>query len=254
MNIIWVSAGSKTNLQNLHESGSISAPFTNLKQAMNKITNSSKVFWTIYVSPGFYPDPFTIPSEKIICIVGASRITMLGEATWKIAGKLSSIVVFRDIGIDKLIIQDDLIKPISQEAAIGLENTSVNEITKTAKGKVDIGIASISAASEKFAATLGGAGVVYGDINTDSYILANNVGFTGGKIIVCHSAKLQDCLIEQDILISGSEITLKGTQWLNKHFKIEFINSPGKLLLDNTSHNSYLQNKIELINGEVEEF
>lgn len=254
MNIIWVSSEGKKYCPNADQSslGSISMPLQTLQDAMHKISFSNKTFWEVRVSPGFYSDPFIIPSNKIICIVGSSRATSLGDCTWKTAGKLSSIIIFRDLGLDKLKIEDDA-DSFAELAPIGFENCSVNEIIKTGKSKVDIGLAGIGAASSDFAGTLGGAGVVYGDIKADDcYILANNISFFSGKVIYCKNCKMQNCLFEQEIHSSGDNVTLISTQWLIKNLTITFTKGFGKLIMDSVSLNSFYKNNINLINGMVE--
>lgn len=254
MNIIWVASEGRKYCPNADQSnlGSIIMPLQSLQDAMNKISYSSKTFWEVRVSPGFYSEPFIIPANKIICIVGASRATSIGDCTWKTDGKLSSIVIFRNISIDQFKIEDE-INSFAELSSVGFENCSVNEIIKTGQSRVDIGIAGISAASVDFAGTLGGAGVVYGDINaSDCYILANNISFFSGNVIFCKNAKFQTCLIEQEIYSSGDNIILMGTQWLINDLKLTFTQFPGKLIMDSISLNSFNKNKIKLINGTVE--
>lgn len=254
MNVIWVSPQGRKYCPNADQSnlGSVIMPLQSIQDAMNKIAYSSDVFWEVHVSPGFYTDSFTIPANKIVCIIGPSRVTTLGDCNWKVAGKLSSIVIFRDIGIGKLTIEDDNPDSPATLATMALENAGVNEILQTGKSSLDVGIVGISAASAVFANTLGGASVVYGDVKINNFILGTNVGFLSGKNISCETIHLQDCLIEQDLHLTGNKVIFKGTQWLSKNLSVNFTNKPGKLLVDSVSYNSYIKNKISLINGIIE--
>jgi hypothetical protein len=254
MNIIWVSPEGRAYSKAFDEStlGGIRIPVQTIQDAMNKIAYSDKAFWTVYVSPGFYPGSFSIPANKIICIIGASRATSIGDCVWKVAGRLSSIIMFRNIAVNKLRIEDNAIEP-ADLATFALENCSINEIIKVGSSRVDVAISSISAASSDFAETLGGAGVVYGDVNIPGcYLLANNISFTGGRKIACAHAKMQDCLIEQDLSFSSKKVILKGTEWMLDKLTITFTGSAGKLIMDPISLNSFKKHNIKLINGTIE--
>jgi hypothetical protein len=254
MNIIWVSSEGKKYSKGFDQSnlGGIRIPVQSIQDAMNKIAYSNKAFWTVYVSPGFYPGSFNIPANKIICIIGASRATSIGDCLWKVAGRLSSIVVFRNIAVNKMRIEDNSSEP-AELATFALENCSINEIVKIGSSRVDLAISSISAASSDFAETLGAAGVVYGDVNIPGcYLLANNISFTGGRKISCAHAKMQDCLIEQDLSFSSKKVILKGTEWLLAGLTVTFTGLPGKLVMDPISLNSFNRNNIKLINGTIE--
>ncbi len=253
MNIIWVAnSGQKFN-PNRSELGSISAPLATVQDAFDKITSTHETFWKIFVTPGVYLDPFTVPADRIVLIEGSFRATIIGDCTFKTKGHLSSVLIFRNIGIGKLTIEDNSLTEYADQSLLGFENAACNEIYQTGNSIVGVSIGGITNAFPFFNGQIGAASMFYGDLIINDSLVGKNTSFIAGTIISVDHLDLQDCYLEHNIIAKSDKITIRGGQWLLPNLTVTFTNLPGKLILDTISKNSFYKNNITIINGEVED-